>query len=208
MEERQLTKTQIASETGLKPRDLRAVDSKFLRSRMPVILARDGATVLSLEHVRVVVRHDGVWVFEPWHPSTRVRSPPYTHSQPHSLYLTLYPRDAGDGAATQAAGRQAARAKLGHLLRVLRPRGGAVRARKAAAHLTVAHQVMDSLCASLDRRLHTLTAAVTSTLDAVVDDTDERTLTRLLPLKNSLASFEVLARELRSAIQVRASVSH
>lgn len=62
---------------------------------------------------------------------------------------------------------------------------------------------MESICTTFDRRLHTLTAAISSTLDSVTHDINERNLMRLLPLKNSLTSFELHVREVMGALQVR-----
>lgn len=53
VEETSQPRKRIAEAININSRDLRVLDSKFLRSRMPVILPREHAIVISLEHVKV-----------------------------------------------------------------------------------------------------------------------------------------------------------
>eukprot|EP00499_Haloplacidia_sp_CaronLabIsolate_P013108 CAMPEP_0196771006 /NCGR_PEP_ID=MMETSP1104-20130614/1454_1 /TAXON_ID=33652 /ORGANISM="Cafeteria sp., Strain Caron Lab Isolate" /LENGTH=310 /DNA_ID=CAMNT_0042141121 /DNA_START=148 /DNA_END=1076 /DNA_ORIENTATION=+ len=159
-EELEMGRGEIATATRLKLRDLRVLDTKFMRSRMPIILPRQSALIVSLEHVKVIVMHNYVWVFDPWNPAAR--------SMANSLrgrIETSYPH------------------------------------RSTPFEFLVLEETLDSVCDVLDRRLHTLSAAIATTLEAVNEDVNERNLARLLPLKNSLASFDVQVHEVRSAIQ-------
>lgn len=63
-----MQKADIAAEMKLMVRDLRCVDPTF-RSSPPAILARDGAIVMHLEYLRVVIQNHRVLVFDPRNPS-------------------------------------------------------------------------------------------------------------------------------------------
>lgn len=56
-------KSQLCSNLGLLPRDLRKLDGT-LRDQLPVILVRESSILLNIDPLRAVIKHDGVILFE------------------------------------------------------------------------------------------------------------------------------------------------
>ncbi|KAK4532320.1 hypothetical protein CCYA_CCYA11G3177 [Cyanidiococcus yangmingshanensis] len=72
--QRRLSKAALAARLRLPLRDLRVVDPAF-RNEAPVILARQGAIVIHLEHIRAVVEADRVTLFDPEQPAVEAFLP-------------------------------------------------------------------------------------------------------------------------------------
>lgn len=56
-------KSSLCSSLGLVPRDLRKLDGT-LRDQLPLILVRESAILVNVEHIRAIVKYDGVILFE------------------------------------------------------------------------------------------------------------------------------------------------
>lgn len=65
-------KSSLCSSLGLAPRDLRKLDGT-LRDQLPLILVRDSAILVNIEHIRAIVKHDGVILFEDLRMEQRLR---------------------------------------------------------------------------------------------------------------------------------------
>jgi magnesium transporter len=72
--QRRLSKATLAARLRLPLRDLRVVDPAF-RNEAPVVLARQGAIVIHLEHIRAVVEADRVTLFDPEQPAVEAFLP-------------------------------------------------------------------------------------------------------------------------------------
>ena len=56
-------KSAICASLGVLPRDLRKLDGT-LKDQLPLILVRDSAILVNVEHIKAIVKHDGVILFE------------------------------------------------------------------------------------------------------------------------------------------------
>ncbi|PJF16625.1 Magnesium transporter MRS2/LPE10 domain-containing protein [Paramicrosporidium saccamoebae] len=56
-------KSSLCSTLGLLPRDIRKLDGT-LKDQLPIILVRDSAVLVNMEHIRAIIKHDGVILFE------------------------------------------------------------------------------------------------------------------------------------------------
>lgn len=56
-------KSSLCTSLGLLPRDVRKLDGT-LRDQLPIILVRDSAILVHIEHIRAIIKHDGVVLFE------------------------------------------------------------------------------------------------------------------------------------------------
>eukprot|EP00002_Diphylleia_rotans_P037210 TRINITY_DN8292_c0_g1_i2.p1 TRINITY_DN8292_c0_g1~~TRINITY_DN8292_c0_g1_i2.p1 ORF type:complete len:341 (+),score=70.18 TRINITY_DN8292_c0_g1_i2:134-1156(+) len=54
----------------LPARDMRSIDPSF-KSQMPTIFVREGAIVVNLEHIKAIIKHDTVLLFDYGHPSVQ-----------------------------------------------------------------------------------------------------------------------------------------
>jgi len=86
--QRRLAKALLAARLRLPLRDLRVVDPAF-RNEAPVVLARQSAIVIHLEHIRAVVEADRVTLFDPEQPAVEAFLP-----QLHARLALSSPRPA------------------------------------------------------------------------------------------------------------------
>lgn len=56
-------KSSLCSSLGLLPRDIRKLDGT-LKEQLPIILVRDSSILVNIEHIRAIIKHDGVILFE------------------------------------------------------------------------------------------------------------------------------------------------
>ncbi|KAK2760180.1 magnesium ion transporter [Arachnomyces sp. PD_36] len=159
-------KSELIAKYGLLPRDLRKIDSSVL----PHILVRPSAILISLLHLRVLIKSDRVLVFDAYGSADS-----YTQSVfMYDLEGKLQQKDPGSRQATSAGA-------LPYEFRAL-------------------EAVMISVTSGLEGEFEGVREPVVQVLRALEEDIDRDKLRHLLVYSKKLGTFEQKARLVRDAI--------
>ncbi len=175
----------MAPTLRVSPRDLRALDRRYARSRVPAVVGRGRAIVLNLQHFRMLIWHDGALLFDPQHSSNQMLS--------EQLQVRLRARRGADGDGGGSLGGSIG-GPVGAALSMVD--GG-----PQPFEFAVLEQVLGVLCHNLDRNLQNMVTSVGGALERYREDMNERSLMRLLPLKTSLTTQVQQVDEVVSAIR-------
>lgn len=63
----EITRQELANTYKLQARDLRSIDPSF-RKQLPTILARPNSILVNLDHIKAIIMHDRVFLFDPHNP--------------------------------------------------------------------------------------------------------------------------------------------
>eukprot|EP00742_Colponemidia_sp_Colp-10_P012461 GILJ01014000.1.p1 GENE.GILJ01014000.1~~GILJ01014000.1.p1 ORF type:complete len:476 (+),score=63.25 GILJ01014000.1:39-1466(+) len=213
--EREFLRHELGQEVGVPARDLRALDSSF-RNQMPMILTRPGAILINMEHVKAILRHDNIILLEPWQPLvkslTNIMVERLKSINCEERGCTVPPQDPAhrpasalaEPSADSISGTTTDSMAIFPVYKVTESQStnndAALTSSAIPFEFICLEACLMSVCSSLDKRLQTLNPAITDALESARIMIDNQSLMKLLPLKSSLAKFEVTVHEVMGAI--------